>query len=161
MKKYLKIKREKIGTYIVFYNQRETKYIVSFKDINHNRKFIRVDSAIGQEYKRQKSEDNSYNIKFCRYIEHSNLSEYKLNERAINKIPSAEDIVIEQDSEMKIIEEIWKLPAPQNRRVYMKLIKEYSLTEIAKIEKRAIPVIKRSVDRGIEKLQEKLKKFLD
>lgn len=123
------------------------------------RKFLRVDSKIREEYQRQKSEENSYNIKFCRYIEHSELSEYKLNDRAIKKIPSAEDVVMEQEGEMRIIEEIWKLPSPQNRRVYMKLVKEYSLTEIAKIEKRAIPVIKRSVDRGLENLRKNLKKF--
>ena len=40
-------------------------------------------------------------------------------------------------------------------------IEHLKLTEIAKIENRAIPVIKRSVDRGIKNLQEKLKKFLE
>ena len=53
------------------------------------------------------------------------------------------------------------LPTPQNRRVYMKIVSEFSITKIAKIEQRAIPVIKRSIDRGIEKLQKNLKNFLN
>ena len=66
-----------------------------------------------------------------------------------------------ETAKRQIIKTIWSLPEPQNRRVYMFIVEEFSLTEIAKIENRAIPVIKRSVDRGIKNLQEKLKKFLE
>lgn len=159
MKRHSKIKREKIGTYIIFSNESGTRHIIAFKNVMGERKFVRVNSEISEEYQRQKREENSYNIKFCRYIEHSELSDYKLNERAIYKIPSAEDVLIEEEGKLKIIEKIWNLPSPQNRRVYMKLVEGYSLTKIAKIEKRAIPVIKRSVDRGIKNLRKNLENF--
>ena len=59
----------------------------------------------------------------------------------------------------RIIKEIWKLPTPQNRRVYMYIVDEFSYTKIAKVENRSIPTVKESIDRGLENLRKKLKKF--
>ena len=103
--------------------------------------------------------DISQNIKFCRYIEHSELTDISLNKRSINKEISLEEQVISNLESERIIKEIWKLPTPQNRRVYMYIVDELSYTKIAKIENRAIPTIKESIDRELENLRKKLKKF--
>ena len=70
-----------------------------------------------------------------------------------------EEMLLEKEGEREIIRKIWDLPIPQNRRVYMFIVDEFSLTEIARIEKRDVSVIKRSVDAGIRKLQKNLKNF--
>ncbi len=104
-------------------------------------------------------EENSQNIKFSRYIEHSELTDISLNKRATNKEISLEEQVISNLESERIIKEIWKLPTPQNRRVYMYIVDEFSYTQIAKIENRSIPTVKESIDRGLENLRKKLKKF--
>ena len=113
------------------------------------------------EVKRHKRQLKSQKNEFDRHIEHLELTETQINKRAISKVPTTEEMFFEKEGERQIIKTIWSLPEPQNRRVYMFIVEELSLTEIAKIENRAIPVIKRSVDRGIKNLQEKLKKFLE
>lgn len=159
MKKHSKIKREIIDTYIVFSNSDDSKNVIVFKDGNGNSKIIRANETLRNEYKRRKSEENSQNIKFSRYIEHSELTENSLNKRATNKEISLEEQVISNLESERIIKEIWKLPTPQNRRVYMYIVDEFSYTKIAKIENRSIPTVKESIDRGLEKLRKKLKKF--
>ena len=74
----------------------------------------------------------------------------------VNK-KSLDDEVEEKIAEEEIIKEIWKLPSPQNKRVFMKLINKYSLTKIAKIEGTSIPAIKFSIDKGMESLRKNIK----
>ena len=159
MKKHSKIKREIIDTYIVFSNNDNSKNIIVFKDENGKSRVIRANETLINEYKKRKSEENSQNIKFSRYIEHSELTDISLNKRSINKEISLEEQVISNLESERIIKEIWKLPTPQNRRVYMYIVDEFSYTQIAKIENRSIPTVKESIDRGLENLRKKLKKF--
>lgn len=159
MKEYRKIKRELIDTYIIISNNDESKNIIAFKDVNGKSRIIRANKILRDEYKRRKSEENSQNIKFSRYIEHSELTDISLNKRAVNKEISLEEQVVSNLELERIIKEIWKLPTPQNRRVYMYIVDEFSYTKIAKIENRAIPTIKESIDRGLENLRKKLRKF--
>ena len=132
MKKHSKIKREIIDTYIVFSNSDNSKNIIVFKDENGKSRVIRANETLINEYKKRKSEENSQNIKFSRYIEHSELTDISLNKRAINKEISLEEQVISNLESERIIKEIWKLPTPQNRRVYMYIVDEFSYTQIAK-----------------------------
>ena len=159
MKKHSKIKREIIDTYIVFSNSDNSKNIIVFKDENGKSRVIRANETLINEYKKRKSEENSQNIKFSRYIEHSELTDISLNKRSINKEISLEEQVISNLESERIIKEIWKLPTPQNRRVYMYIVDEFSYTKIAKIENRSILTVKESIDRGLENLRKKLKKF--
>lgn len=159
MKRHSKIKREIIDTYIVFSNSDDSKNVIVFKDGNGKSRIIRVNETLRNEYKRRKSEENSQNIKFSRYIEHSELTDISLNKRSINKEISLEEQVISNLESERIIKEIWKLPTPQNRRVYMYIVDEFSYTKIAKVENRSIPTVKESIDRGLEKLRKNLKKF--
>ena len=106
-----------------------------------------------------RSPPSSQRNEFDRHIEHLQLTECQINIRAVHKAPSMEEMLLEKEGEREIIRKIWDLPIPQNRRVYMFIVDEFSLTEIARIEKRDVSVIKRSVDAGIRKLQKNLKNF--
>lgn len=147
-----KLERRKLKVYVVFNDN-----LRIFKDLTKKLKYIKLDILIKAEFERQRKEDKSQRNEYDRHIEHLPLSEVQINKRAIHKNPNVEDIFLEKERE--IIREIWNLPIPQNRRVYMKIVNEFSITEIAKIEQRSIPVIKRSIDRGIITLQKKLKNF--
>ena len=71
-----------------------------------------IDRKLRDKYKKRKSEENSQNIKFSRYIEHLELTDISLNKRAINKEISLEEQVISNLESERIIKEIWKLPTP-------------------------------------------------
>lgn len=106
------------------------------------------------------SEECSYDHEKRRHFDsYINLNDYLLGNKESFRVPSPEEIIIKNEGEELILKEIWNLPVPQNRRVYMHIVDKISLTDIAKKENRAIPVIKRSVDRGIKNLQQKLKKI--
>ena len=152
------MKKEEIGEYILFSNDDGTEHILSFEDANGKINFVNINSEIREEYKKEKSEINSYNIKFCRYIEHINLSDNELNQRILKKAKNVEDEVLERQAEIEIINEIWNLPAPQNRRVYMYIVKKLSNKEISKIEKCDHAAISRSLKAGLSTLRKKLEK---
>ena len=151
-----KYKGKKINEYIVLKGY--CNAIISIKNVKEKIKFIKINKELKDEVKRHKRQLKSQKNEFDRHIEHLKLTETQINKRAISKAPTTEEMFFEKEG---IIKTIWSLPEPQNRRVYMFIVEELTLTEIAKIENRAIPVIKRSVDRGIKNLQEKLKKFLE
>lgn len=161
MKKHSRIKREIIDTYVVFSNNDESKNIIVFKDTNRKSRAIRVNNIIREEYRRRKSEENSQKIKYSRHIEHSVLTDISLNKRSANKEISLEEEVVSKLQAERILKEIWNLPEPQNRRVYMYIVDEFSYTKIAKIENCSIPTVKESIDRGLENLRKKLKKFYE
>lgn len=160
MKRY-KFKRETLESYIVISNENETKSIATFKNGEGKRKYIRVQQDIKMAFNEAKKEDKSQQNKYDKYIEHIQLDENTLYKRTFYKETSLEDKLIEKDRIATIIREIWKLPAPQNRRVYMKLIDGFRYSQIARIEKVHRSVAKRSIDVGIEKLRKKLKKLND
>ena len=151
------IKGERLGSYIVF--NINSDYIAKFKSITGEIRIAKISKNVKEELERQKKEDKSQANKFDRYIEHLSLTEKQMNKRAIHKSKSIEETFFENEREIYILREIWNLPIPQNRRVYMRIINEFSLTEIAKIEKCSIPAVKKSVEAGIKKLQKKLKNF--
>lgn len=152
-----KYKGKKLNDYIVlkgYYN-----VIIPINNVKEKIKFIKINKKLKEETKKHRRQVKSQKNEFDRHIEHLPLTETQINKRAINKVPTTEEMFFEKEGEKQIIKTIWSLPEPQNRRVYMFIVEELSLTEISKKENRAIPVIKRSVDRGMKKLQEKLKKF--
>ena len=154
-----KYKGKKINEYIVLKGY--CNAIISIKNVKEKIKFIKINKELKDEVKTHKRQLKKKKNEFDRHIEHLKLTEIQINKRAISKAPTTEEMFFEKEGERQIIKTIWSLPEPQNRRVYMFIVEELTLTEIAKIENRAIPVIKRSVDRGIKNLQEKLKKFLE
>lgn len=161
MKRNSKYKRIRVGTYIIVSNEADSKHIVAFKDGNGKFKITKIKSDVKEGFLEEKRIRKKQRNEYDRHREHSYLSEYKLNERTINKSKDVEEEYIENEGIRKIMREIWELPSPQNRRVYMRIIDGFSLTEIAKIEKRSIPTVKQSIELGMEKLQKKLKKFYD
>lgn len=71
-----------------------------------------IDRKLRDKYKKRKSEENSQNIKFSRYIEHLELTDISLNKGATNRGISLEEQVISNLESERIIKEIWKLPTP-------------------------------------------------
>jgi len=157
--KYKKFKREELGTYIVISNADNTKHIATFKDDKGKFRFVKIRTEIKEELRKERAVIFAEQNEFKRHIEHIQFTEEKLSEKLFCKSESLEDEVLVNEEVRKIIREIWNLPTPQNRRVYMYVVNGFNYAEIARIEKRDISGIKRSVDVGIGKLQKKLRNF--
>ena len=152
------MKKEIIDGYEIYTDRGELKEVI-FKDYIGNNISVKVDNLLQIEFDERKREewreDHERRRHFDNYLKESYLLELRFSKYE----KSAEDILISKSSKEEIISEIWKLPTPQNRRVYMYVVDNFSYTEISRIEQRDISVVKRSVDSGLNKLREKLKKF--
>ena len=65
-----------------------------------------IDRKLRDKYKKRKSEENSQNIKFSRYIEPLELTDISLNKGATNRGISLEEQVISNLESERIIKEI-------------------------------------------------------
>ena len=84
-----------------------------------------------------------------------NESEYFFTEEEI------EDIVFDKEKSKKIKLAIDKLPAPQNRIIYLADIEEMSYKEISKVLDLSMSQVKTLIHRGRKKLKKILEKEIE
>jgi len=128
-----------------------------YRDFNGNEIKVELDKKLQKEFKKRRREEFNMIYERRKHID-LYITDDEKEILLVNK-KSLDDEVEEKIAEEEIIKEIWKLPSPQNKRVFMKLINNYSLTKIAKIEGVSVAAIKYSIDKGIESLRKKLKNF--
>lgn len=134
-------------------------YYVSFKDglgINHD---IEITLELYLEFlsfeKQYKRESNI----FDRYIEHLDLTEKQLNQRAFHPAKTVEEQVVDEITRGILDKAISELPETQRRRFI--LYYDFGLTyeKIAQMEGCSKMAIKYSVDIAVEKIKNKIKNF--
>lgn len=139
------MKKEIIDNYEVYSEDGEFKKVI-FRNHEGKEVCVSVEKCLKIEFLERRREEYSEQHKIRKhidiYVNDGGLLELKTSKL----VSSAEDMVIAEDEKNRIIKEIWKLPTPQNRRVYMHIVDEFSLTEIAKIENRDLAAIKRSTE---------------
>lgn len=134
---------------------------IIYKDYSGNKVTLECTKELEKEFKLRKKEGYANDYRTRRYVDVYANVPMILEHNSYNDLTTIPDIeIIKEEIRIFLIREIWKLPAPQDRRVYMHCVNNYSLTKIAKIENCSIPTVKQSIDIGKEKLQEKIKKFL-
>ena len=153
------MKKENIDGYEVYSENGEFKKII-FKDYLGNEICISVEQCLKIELLHRRQEGYSEEHKVRKHIDTYIHDDYLFDVRTSKAAESPEDIILAEEKRDRIIQEIWKLPAPQNRRVYMKVVDDFSLTEISKIENRDFAAIKRSIEARIKKVEKKIKKFI-
>lgn len=129
------------------------RYYLSFKDSRGALQSIEIDEVLYELFNRFELEDISYFNKLSRHIEHSELTEASLNERAFCKPESIEEEVsrnMEYELLHRVIE---KLPEVQRRRLLLYFFGEMTYEQIAAIEGCTKRAVKFSVDIAIEKLK--------
>lgn len=94
-------------------------------------------------------------VKRERKITYLNESEYFFTEEEI------EDIVFDKEKSKKIKLAIDKLPAPQNRIIYLADIEEMSYKEISKVLDLSMSQVKTLIHRGRKKLKKILEKEIE
>ena len=126
-----------------------------YRDFNGNEIKVELDKKLQKEFKKRRREEFNMIYERRKHID-LYITDDEKEILLVNK-KSLDDEVEEKIAEEEIIKEIWKLPSPQNKRIFMKLINKYSLTKIAKIEGTSIPAIKFSIDKGMESLRKNIK----
>lgn len=135
------------------------RYYLSFKDGRGILQTIEIDKVLYRLFNRFELEDISYLNKVSRHIEHSELTEATLNDRAFYKPETVEDAVSRSMEYELLHRTIAKLPEVQRRRLLLYFFGELTYEQIAELEGCTKRAVKFSVDIAIEKLKRDLKVF--
>lgn len=150
--------RKKDNPYMLSKDEKNDLYLVSFKDWSNIYRSIRVTKEIYEVFDSYELEDKSEMNEFDRHIEHIPLDVFAMSVKSATKVNFEDEILSKMDRDL-IEQEIWKLPFPQNRRVYRYLIKHLTNKEIAELEHCHHSTVSQSIEIGLKKLRKKLKNF--
>lgn len=131
----------------------EGRYYLSFKDARGVMQNIEIDKVLYELFNRFELEDISHLNRVSRHIEHSELTEASLNERAFYKAESLEESVSRSIEYELLHKAISKLPETQRRRLLLYFFGEMTYEQVAELEGCTKRAVKFSVDLAIEKLK--------
>ncbi|MFR2880602.1 MAG: RNA polymerase sigma factor [Lachnospiraceae bacterium] len=131
----------------------EGRYYLSFKDGRGVMQNIEIDKVLYELFNRFELEDISYLNRVSRHIEHSELTEASLNDRAFYKAESLEETVSRSIEYELLHKAISKLPETQRRRLLLYFFGELTYEQIAELEGCTKRAVKFSIDLAIEKLR--------
>ena len=154
-----KRRKFKDNPYTLEYKKENNTYKINFKDSKGINNSVEVSEIVYKAFNQFELKDISHMHEYERHIEHSEVYENTLNKRAINLQKSVEQIVEENIISEKLKQAIDSLSEIQKRRIKMYYFEEKTLCEISIIENCSIMSVKDSIDAGIKKIKEKLKKF--
>lgn len=144
-------KKDKCNPYTLIIS--DGRYYLSFKDSRGELQSIEIDEVLYELFNRFELEDISYLNRLSRHIEHSELTEASLNNRAFCKPESIEEEVSRNMEYELLHRAIEKLPEVQRRRLLLYFFGEMTYEQIAAIEGCTKRAVKFSVDIAIEKLK--------
>ena len=157
LEKHPNRKKDKYNPYTLTIT--EGHYYLSFKDGRGKQQNIEIDEMIYQTFDRFELEDISHLNRVSRHIEHSELTEETLNDRAFYKAKRIEDIVSESIEYEQLHRAVSELPEVQRRRLKLYFFGELTYEQIAKLEGCTKRAVKFSVDIAVEKLKKNFKIF--
>lgn len=151
--------KSKDNPYTLGFDEVKQTYIVEFVDNKRIIHKVEISEEVYKAFDKFELEDISQIHKYRSHIEHSEVFEETLNNRMVD-----EPITIEEEVEEKILFEelkgaINQLSDIQKRRIKMYYFDDMNLREIAEKEGCAIMSVKDSINIGLKKLEEILKKF--
>lgn len=157
LEKHPNRKKDKYNPYTLTIT--EGHYYLSFKDGRGKQQNIEIDEMLYQTFDRFELEDISHLNRVSRHIEHSELTEETLNDRAFYKAELIEDIVSESIEYEQLHRAVSELPEVQRRRLKLYFFGELTYEQIAKLEGCTKRAVKFSVDIAVEKLKKNYKIF--
>ena len=157
LEKHPNRKKDKYNPYTLTIT--EGHYYLSFKDGRGKQQNIEIDEILYQTFDRFELEDISHLNRVSRHIEHSELTEETLNDRAFYKPERIEDIVSESIEYEQLHRAVSELPEVQRRRLKLYFFGELTYEQIAKLEGCTKRAVKFSVDIAVEKLKKNFKIF--
>ena len=153
-KKRPKRRKDKYNPYRIYEN--ENGYYISFRDGEGIPQEMQISRELFDAFDCFELEDISYLNKWDRHIEHSELMEQTLNERAMNKAENVEDAILRQEQIEELRGSIGKLTEVQRRRLLMYFFGDMTFEEIGKLEGCKKASVKESVDSALIKIKKNM-----
>lgn len=135
----------------------EGRYYLSFKDGRGIMQNIEIDKVLYDLFNCFELEDISYLNRVSRHIEHSELTESSLNDRAFYKGESLEETVSRSMEYEQLHKAISKLPETQKRRLLLYFFGELTYEQIAELEGCKYQAVQSSIYAAIKTLKKFLK----
>lgn len=151
-----KRRRDKYNPYYIC--ELEGHYYISFQDGQGVLHEFEISRTLYEVFDDSELKDISYLHKWDKYIEHSEVWESTLNERALIQPESVEEIVLKNILTEKLHRAIRTLPLIQRRRLILYFYEGLTYEKIAEREGCSKMSVKRSIDAAIGKLKKILKK---
>ena len=151
-----KRRKHKDNPYTLEFIEEKNSYRVSFRDVKGKFRRVEVNKEVYQAFDRFELDDLSELNEFDNHIEHSEVYENNLNERAMDKPLGVDEIVENNIRDEEIRKAISTLSYIQKRRIIKYYFEEKTEYEIAKEEN----ATQQSVHIGLERAKEKLKEIL-
>ena len=152
-----KRRKDKFNPYTIC--EKDGKYYLSFRDGQGIFQKLEIDKVLYDTFNHFELDDLSHLNVVDRHLEHSEIWENTLNERAFYQPESVEDIVFRNIQIEDLHRAIRMLPDTQRRRLILYYFKGMTYEQIAKVEGCTKMPVKRSIDGAISHLRKILKKF--
>ena len=146
-----------VDSYTLEYIEEEDKYYISFRDSAEQDCKLEIDKEIFDTYMKSKKAYIKIKNETSRHIEQSELTEEQIHTRAFETTKSAEDEAIKNIEKQKMNEALKTLTDVQLRRIDLHIVNEFTIRDVAKLEK----VKKRQVEKSLELGLKKIKKFFE
>ena len=152
-----KRRKYKDNPYTLNYCEERDIYIISFKDSKGIFQNVEVTETIYKAFDRFELDDLSEMNEFDNHIEHSEVFENNLNDRAMDKPISLEDEVIRKSTFDELKKAIEMLPEVQKRRIKKYYFEDKTEQQIADEENATHQSVHIILERAIENLKKILK----
>lgn len=152
-----KRRKYKDNPYTLNYCEEKDIYIISFKDSKGILQNVEVTEKIYKAFDRFELDDLSEMNEFDNHIEHSEVFENNLNNRAMDKPISLEDEVIRKSTFDELKKAIEMLPEVQKRRIKKYYFEDKTEQQIADEENATHQSVHIILERAIENLKKILK----
>ena len=153
-----KRRKHKDNPYTLEFIEEKNSYRVSFKDVKGKFHRVEVNKEIYQAFDRFELDDLSELNEFDNHIEHSEIYENNLNERAMDKPLGVDEIVETMLINEELKKAINELSEVQKRRIKMYYFEDMTLEDIARVEKTSHQAISKSIIKALTELRKILKK---
>lgn len=153
-----KRRKHKDNPYTLEFIEEKNSYRVSFKDVKGKYRRVEVNKEIYQAFDRFELDDLSELNEFDNHIEHSEIYENNLNQRAMDKPLGVDDIVETMLINEELKKAINELSDIQKRRIKMYYFEDMTLEDIARVEKTSHQAVSKSIIKALTELRKILKK---
>lgn len=152
-----KRRKHRDNPYTLEFIEEKNSYRVSFKDVKGKFHRVEVNKEIYQAFDRFELDDLSELNEFDNHIEHSEIYENNLNERAMDKPLGVDEIVETMLINEELKKAINELSEVQKRRIKMYYFEDMTLEDIARVEKTSHQAISKSIIKALTELRKILK----
>ena len=142
-----------VDCYTLEYVESEDKYYISFLDSAKQNCRIEIEKEIFDAYMSSRKAYTKIKNETSRFLEHLNLSDEAIYNRAFYKVESSEDVFIKNEEIDKVNMAINSLTDTQQRRIELHFVNDITIRDIAKLENVQKSQIQKSLKLGVKKIK--------